>query len=80
MVGNPSDSHFDDDSDASDFGGFDDEFVDYKDDVTSDMEENKLFTNTEFSYTIDLSRIIAIYSSQTVNEPFLLCKVLEKNT
>ena len=80
MVGNPSDSDFDDDSDVSDFGEFDDEFDEYEDDVTYDMEENKLFTHTEFSNVIDIGRIIAIYSSQTVNEPVFLCKGFEKNT
>lgn len=54
LVWNPSDSDFDDDSDAGDFGQFDDEFDEYGDNVTSDMEENKLFTYTEFSYTIDV--------------------------
>lgn len=44
------------------------------------MEENKLFLHTEFSNTIDIGKIIAIYSSQTVNEPFFLYKVFEKNT
>ena len=48
MVGNPSETDFDD-SDASDFGEFDDEFDEYEDDVTSDKEENKLFTHTGFS-------------------------------
>lgn len=43
------------------------------------MKENELFTHSEFSNTI-LGRIIAIYSSQTVNEPFFLYKVFEKNT
>lgn len=54
LVRNPSDSDFDDDSDVGDFGQFDDEFDEYGDNVTSDMEENKLFTYTEFSYTIDV--------------------------
>ena len=76
MVGNPSDSDFDD-SDVSVFGEFD-EFDEHEDDGTSDMEENKLFIHPEFSSTIDVGRIITIYSSQTVNEPFFLCKVHEK--
>ena len=45
MVGNPSDSDFDDDSDAGDFGEFDDEFDEYENDVTSSIEENELFTH-----------------------------------
>ena len=49
MVGNPSDSDFDDDSDASDFDEFSDEFDEYEDDVNSDMEENVLFTHMVFS-------------------------------
>ena len=53
MVGNPSDSDFDD-SDASDFGEFDDEFDEYEVDVTSDMEESKLFPHIEFPNTIDI--------------------------
>ena len=44
------------------------------------MEESKLLTRTKFSNTIDAGRIIAIYSSETLNEPFLLCNFLEKNT
>ena len=58
MVGNPSETDFDD-SDTNDFGEFDDEFDEYEDDVTSDMEENKLFAHTGFS------------NSQTVNKTFL---------
>ena len=42
------------------------------------MEENKLLLHTEFSNTIDIGKSIAIYSSQTVNEPFFLYKVFEK--
>ena len=42
------------------------------------MEENKLLLHIEFSNTIDIGKIIAIYSSQTVNEPFFLYKVFEK--
>ena len=42
------------------------------------MEENKLLLHTEFSNTIDIGKIIAIYSSQSVNEPFFLYKVFEK--
>ena len=53
-VGNPSDSDFDDDSDASDFGEFDHEFDEYEIDVTSDMEESKLFSHIEFPNTIDI--------------------------
>ena len=53
----------DSDSDASDFGEFD---------------SKELFTHTEFSNTIDVGRIIAIYSSQTINKPFFLCKFLGK--
>ena len=62
-----------DDSDVDEF--FDD---DSEDDVQSDMEENELFSHTEFSNTIDVGKIIAIYSSETVNDPFFLCRVLEK--
>ena len=54
MVGNPSDSDFDDDSDASDFGEFDDEFDEYEVDVTSDLEESKLFSHIKFPITIDI--------------------------
>ena len=43
------------------------------------MEERALFPHADFSNTIDVGRIIATYSSQTVNEWFFLCKVLEKN-
>ena len=57
-----------DDSDVDEF--FDD---DSEDDAQSDMEENELFSHTEFSNTIDVGKIIAIYSSETVNEPFFLC-------
>ena len=61
MVENPCNNYFDDD-----FGEFDDEFDEYEDDVTSDREENELFTYTEFSNTLDVCRSIAIYSSQAV--------------
>ena len=71
MVRSPSDSNFDD-SDAREFGKFDDEFVEYEDNITSDVKENELLTHTELSNTIDVGRIIAIYSSQTVNGPFFL--------
>ena len=43
-------------------------------------KKNELFTHTEFSNAIDVGRIIATYSNQTVNEPFFLCKLLRKNT
>ena len=62
-----------DDSDVDEF--FDD---DSEDDVQSDMEENELFSHTEFSNKIDVGKIIAIYSSETVNDPFFLCRVFEK--
>ena len=78
MVENPSDSDFDDDSDVSDFAEFDDEFGEYEDYATSDMEENELFTHPEFSSTIDVGEIIAIHLSRIVNQPFFLCKVIEK--
>lgn len=71
MIRNSSDSDFYD-FDVSDFGEFHDEFDEYEDDLSPDMEKNELFTNTEFSNTIDVVRIISIYSSQTVNELFLL--------
>ena len=63
------------DSDVNEF--FDDD--DSEGDAQSDMEENELFSHTEFSNTIYVGKIIAIYSiSETVNEPFFLCRVLEK--
>ena len=71
MIRNSSDSDFYD-FDVSDFGEFHDEFDEYEDDLSPDMEKNELFTNTEFSNTIDVVRIISIYSSQTVNELFFL--------
>ena len=67
MVGNPSDIDFQD-SEARDYGDFDDEFDEYEDNVASDMEERALFPHADFSNTIDVGRIIATYSSQTVNE------------
>ena len=63
MVGNPSDSDFDDDSDASDFGEFDDEFDEYEVDVTSDLEESKLFSHIKFPITIDIGWIIEIFKN-----------------
>ena len=63
MIRNSSDSDFYD-FDVSDFGEFHDEFDEYEDDLSPDMEKNELFTNTEFSNTIDVVRIISIYSSQ----------------
>ena len=63
------------DSDVNEF--FDDD--DSEGDAQFDMEENELFSHTEFSNTIYVGKIIAIYSiSETVNEPFFLCRVLEK--
>ena len=59
MAENPSDS----DSDASNFGEFD---------------NKELFTHTDFFNTIGVGRIIAIYSNQTINKPFFLCKFLGK--
>ena len=43
---------------------------------------NELLTHTEFSYTIDVGQIIAIYSSQTVKEPLFLSSYVNswKNT
>ena len=55
MVGNPFDIDFQD-SNARDYGDFDDEFDEYEDNVTSDMEEKKLFPHTDFSNTIDVGR------------------------
>ena len=74
MHGDSSESNLEepDDSDVDEF--FDDD--DYEDDAQLNMEENELFSHTEFSNTIDVGKIIAIYS--TVNEPFFLCRVLEK--
>ena len=74
MLGDSSESNWEesDDSDVNEF--FDDD--DSEGDAQSDMEENELFSHTEFSNTIDVGKIIAIYS--TVNEPFFLCRVLEK--
>ena len=63
-----------DDSDVEKF--FDDD--DSENDVQSDMEESELFSHTKFSNTIDIGKIIAIYSSETLNDPFFLCRVLEK--
>ena len=76
MLGDSSESNLEesDDSDVDEF--FDDD--NFEDDAQSDMEENEVFSHTEFSSTIDVGKIIAIYSSETVNEPFFLCKVLEK--
>ena len=76
MLGDSSESNLEepDDSDADEF--FDDD--DYEDDAQSDMEENELFSHAEFSNTIDVGKIIAIYSSETVNKPFFLCRVIEK--
>ena len=71
MHGDSSESNLEepDDSDVDEF--FDDD--DYEDDAQLNMEENELFSHTEFSNTIDVGKIIAIYSSETVNEPFFLC-------
>ena len=76
MLGDSSESNLEesDDSDVNEF--FDDD--DSEDDAQSNMEENKLFPHTEFSNTVDVGKIIAIYSSETVNEPFFLWRVLEK--
>ena len=43
-----------------------------EDDAQSDMEEKELFSHTEFSNAIDVGKIIAIYSTETVNKPFFL--------
>ena len=58
-----------DDSDVDEFFDYDDS----KDEALSDMEKNELLSHIEFSNTIDVGKIIAIYSSETVNEPFFLC-------
>lgn len=73
MVGssNFSDSDLDFDSE---YGCYDEEGKD----VLLDVKENELFTQIEFLSTIGIGRIIAIYSCQTENDPFFLCKVLEK--
>ena len=63
-----------DDSDVDEFFDYDDS----KDEAPSDMEKNELLSHIEFSNTIDVGKIIAIYSSETVNDPFFLCRVLEK--
>ena len=60
------------DSSESDLEEPDDEFFDdddSEDNAQCDMEENELFSHTEFSSTIDVDKIIATYSSETVNEP-----------
>ena len=70
MLGSSSESNLEksDESDVDKFFGDDDS----EDDVQSDMEENELFFHTEFSNTIDVGKIIAIYSTETVNKPFFL--------
>ena len=70
MLGDSSESNWEesDDSDVNEFF-YDD---DSEGDAQSDMEENELFSHTEFSNTIDVGKIIAIYSTETVNEPFFL--------
>ena len=84
MVGDSSDSDFDDDFESSDFGEFDDEFDGYEDDVTSDIKENKFFTHTEFSNTIDIyNNIFKIYQYIQVkllmnHSSYVKCKVFEK--
>lgn len=65
MVGNSSESKLYDDSDISDFGNF---------------HDFELFTHIEFLNTINVGRITPVYSIQTVNEPFFLCHLIEKNT
>ena len=40
------------------------------------MTENP--SDTDFFNTIGVGRIIAIYSNQTINKPFFLCKFLGK--
>ena len=52
MLGDSSENNLEksDDSDVDEF--FDDD--DSEDDAQSDMEENELFSHTEFSNTIDL--------------------------
>ena len=65
----------------SDDSGVDEFFNDddSEDDVESDLEENEFFSrHIEFLNTIDFGKIIAIYSSETVNDPFFLYIVLEK--
>ena len=74
--GDSSESNLEE-SDGSDVDEFFDD-DDSEDDAQSDMEENELFSHTEFSNTIDIGKIITIYSSETVIEPFFLCRVLEK--
>ena len=76
MLGDSSECNLEepDDSDVDEF--FDDD--DYEDDAQSNMEENELFSHTEFSNTIDVGKIIAIYSGETVNKRFFLCRVIEK--
>ena len=73
MVGNSNFSDSDLDSD-NEYGCYDEEGKD----VLLDVKENELFTQIEFLSTIGIGRIIAIYSCQTENDPFFLCKVLEK--
>lgn len=76
MVGNNNLPDSGSDSD-SEYGCYDEQ--DEEEDVLfSDMEENELFTLTEFASTIDIGRIIAIYLCQAVNDSCFLCKVLEK--
>ena len=76
MPGDSSESNLEepDDSDVDEFFDYDDS----KDEAPSDMEKNELLSHIEFSNTIDVGKIIAIYSSETVNDPFFLCRVLEK--
>ena len=61
MLGDSFESNLEepDDGDVDKF--FDDD--DSEDDALSDMEENELFSCTEFSNTTDVGKIIAIYSS-----------------
>ena len=72
MVGNSNFSDSDLDSD-NEYGCYEE-----CKDVLLDVKENQLFTQIEFLSTIGIGRIIAIYPCQTENDPFFLCKVLEK--
>ena len=67
------DSDMTSDSDSDSGAGGDDE----DDEVLSDLEENEMFSHTEFLDTINTGTYIIIYSHEGANETFYLCKVIE---
>ena len=75
-----SDENSEEDDDESEDDYDDDEEYD-EDAELSDMEENELFKHTDYSDTIVdtmVDSFIGIYSHEMANEPFFICKVLEK--